>query len=135
MMDDRAVPAFPEDLRELYTAATALSREPRLLDALAESRRELDLRRQATRNPHGFLEERGVKVPDGLAVFFGQRPRFEPRFQPGPDWEAFSVRMFDCRTYWIWIKDPDTGEYKPSEETICWGFEIVPHFLPGGPIA
>jgi hypothetical protein len=133
-MQKQTVPAFPDDLREAYAAATELAHDHRVLDALAESRADLDLRRQATRDPQAFLEARGIELPRGLAIRFGQRPRFRPRFQPGPDWEFFSVRMFDCRTYWIWITDPDTGERRLSSEEVCWGFEIVPHPIPGGPI-
>jgi hypothetical protein len=128
-------PALPDDLLKAYTAATELARDQRLLDALAESRADISLRREATRDPGAFLEGRGLELPSGLAIRFGQRPRFRPGFQPGPDWEFFSVRLFDCRSYWIWETDPVTGERTLSQREICWGFEIVPHPLPGGPIA
>lgn len=130
-----AVPGLPDDLREMYRAAAELAGEPRLLAALAESRYDVDLRRRATRDPDGFLREHGIELPRGLAIRFGDRPRFRPRHMPVPDWEFFSIRMFDCRTYWIWVTDPDTGEKKLSQQEICWGFEIVPHPIPGGPIA
>lgn len=131
-MHERTVPAMPDDLSEAYSAATELARDQRLLDVLAESRRDLDLRREATRDPLAFLEARGIELPRGLAIRFGQNPR---PFMPSPDWEFFSIRLFDCRTYWVWVTDPITGERKLSSEEICWGFEIVPHRVPGGPVA
>jgi hypothetical protein len=54
---------------------------------------------------------------------------------PVPEWEFFVLRLFDCRTYWVWRRDPKTGELKLSQEQFCWGYEIVPNPVPGGPIA
>lgn len=94
-MHERTVPAMPDDLSEAYSAATELARDQRLLDVLAESRRDLDLRREATRDPLAFLEARGIELPRGLAIRFGQNPR---PFMPSPDWEFFlhpAVRLPD----------------------------------------
>jgi hypothetical protein len=131
-VNEQTAPELPDDLREAYDTAAGMVRDPRLLDALTESRMDIDLRRQATRDPRAFLDSRGIELPRNLAIRFGQRPR---PWMPGPDWEAFSIRLFDCRTYWIWVRDPITGERKLSREEICWGVEIVPNPLPGGPVA
>ena len=45
--------------------------------------------------------------------------------RPVPDWEAFSIRLTKCRTYWV----TEPGK-KPRRETVCWGFEIVRNKLP-----
>jgi hypothetical protein len=82
---------------------------------LAESRRDLDLRGEATRDALAFLEARGIELPRGLAIRFGQNPR---AFLPGPDWEFFSIRLFDCRIHWAWVTDPITGERKLSSERL-----------------
>jgi hypothetical protein len=130
-MSERTVSGFPDDLQEAHKAATQLIRDARFREALDESRDSLELRREATRNPFGFLEARGLDLPPNLAIRFGQRPR---PFQPTPDWEAFSLRLFDCRTYWIYETDPDTGERRLTQQEICWGFELVPNPVPGGPV-
>lgn len=131
-MHERTAPDLPDELEEAYRAATELVRDQRLLDALGESRRSIELRREATRNTRAFLKARAIELPRGLAIRFGQRPR---PFLPGPDYEFFSIRLFDCRTYWIWVTEAETGERKLEEHEICWGFELVPHPLPGGPVA
>jgi hypothetical protein len=128
---EQPAPGLPDELREAYGVATELRHDQRLLDVLAESRNSIDLRREATRDPRAFLKSQGIEVPESLTIRFGQRPLLT---LPGPDFEWFSVRLFDCRTYWIWVTDPDTGERKLSSQEVCWGFEILPRPVPGGPI-
>jgi len=48
---------------------------------------------------------------------------------PGPDFEPFQIRFSRCRTYVV--RDKRTG--KLTTETVCFGIEIVPTKIPGGP--
>jgi hypothetical protein len=48
---------------------------------------------------------------------------------PTPDHESFTIRLFNCRTYWV--KKRDEPGYEQVE--LCRGFEIVPYPVPGGP--
>lgn len=98
--------------QELTAVLHAVSRDPKLWE-------------EARRNARGFLQSRGINLPDGLAMSFLDHPE---RGKPGPDYEFFTIRFFNCKTYWI---KKDGGGVEKVE--ICWGFEIVPHPLP--PIA
>ena len=48
---------------------------------------------------------------------------------PGPDFEPFQIRFSRCRT--CVVRDKRTG--KLTTETVCFGIEIVPTKIPGGP--
>jgi hypothetical protein len=78
--------------------------------------------------PAETLAEFGIELPDGLDLvplgtgWLGK---------PGPDFTPFEIRFSRCRT--VVVRDPETKRLKT--ETVCFGFEIVPKVLPGGPIA
>lgn len=77
--------------------------------------------------PAETLAEFGVKVPKELDVVpLGSRTLGKPT----PDWTPFQIRFSRCRT--MVVRDPDSGRLKT--ETVCFGFEIVPNHVPGGPI-
>lgn len=118
-----------KELQGRCRAAWDLAATPHLFNALHEEAPEPELREEARKDPHGFLRARGVKVPDGLKVTFidFQGPR-----KPTPDYEFFTIRQFDCRTYYIEGRDEE-GNRTIEEVEICWGLEIIPHPLP--PIA
>jgi hypothetical protein len=96
----------------------------RLLDALLD---DDELRSRAQREPEAVLRERRIRAPRGTRVKFSRQPRLT---RPAPGFQFFSIRLTRCRTFWR----PDEPGQPPREVTICFGFEIVPHPLPGGPI-
>jgi hypothetical protein len=72
----------------------------------------------------------GINVPDGLRLHPILTRKITQIRQPGPEHESFAIVMSECRVYWTKGED---GSY--SREEVCLGLEIVPHSLPGGPIA
>ena len=124
--------AMPEDqlsgeLRERFEAAEELGRSPELHAAFSEAIADPRLWEQATRDPQAFLSERGVEFPKGLAIEFLDDPL---KGRPVPDFEFFTIRLTRCRTFWM--KKKNTPGFE--EVTICFGWEIVPNPVPGGPI-
>jgi hypothetical protein len=78
-------------------------------------------------HPAETLAEFGIKVPTGLDIV----PLGSGKLgKPTPDFTPFEIRFSRCKT--IVVRDPDTGRLKT--ETVCFGFEIVPKEVPGGPI-
>jgi len=81
-------------------------------------------------DPRGFLVDVGVPLPAGLQITFLEKP---PRAMPGPDFEQFTIRLFNCRNYWV--QDP-TEPDKPRKwrnVQVCFGYEIVRNPWPRGP--
>lgn len=97
----------------------------RLLDALLD---DAELRGRAQRDAEEVLRDRGIRLPRGTRLMFSKQPR---PTRPEPGYQFFSIRLTRCRTVW---RADEPGE-PPREQTICFGFEIIPHPLPGGPIA
>lgn len=93
--------------------------------------------RAALTAPREYLAGAGVELPDHLDVVVVRgdhsRPHVVDRFVP--DFEFFVFRQFDCRTYWVAKKDGDGKIVGYEEQQVCWGLEITPKFLPGGPIS
>ena len=87
------------------------------------------LRRQAEKDPAGLLREHGLELPDELGVRFTSRTDLKA-VRPTPDWMPFTLVLTNCRTYWV---SDEPGE-PPKQQTVCWGFELLPNPLPGGPI-
>ena len=127
-MADLPPDELSDELRERLQQADEFSRNPELAAAFAHATADPDLWAQASRDPVAFLGEQGVELPPGLAIEFLDDPL---RGRPVPDYEFFSIRLTRCRTYWV-KKKPGPGWEKVE---VCLGFEIVPHPLPGGPIA
>ena len=93
--------------------------------------------RQHSRLRHEFLAAAGVQLPDHLDIVIvrgrHELPPVLGKF--GPDFEFFSIRQFDCRTYRV-AKVDEEGKIVGYEEVeICRGFEITPRFCPRGPIS
>jgi hypothetical protein len=116
---------LPAELAETAERAARFAESPELVQALGTAAGDPRLWREASENPDRFLESQGVRMPDGLGLEFLDDPL---RGRPAPDYEFFSIRLFNCRTYWV---KKEGGGYEKVE--ICRGFEIVPHPLP--PIA
>jgi hypothetical protein len=128
-MDDR-LPRLPDELEKPHRAAIEFSENPDVLRTFDEAAADPELAKELEADPHRFLESRGLPVPDGLRLDLLQlRP---PPELPGPGWEAFTIRQFNCKRYWVVKKNADgTRTYESVE--ICFGFELVPNPLP--PIA
>jgi hypothetical protein len=116
------------ELSERLAQAEEFSRDPGLAAAFSNVVSDPRFWAEAARDPVTFLAEQGVEVPTGLTIQFLDDP-FGGR--PTPDYEFFSVRLTHCRT--VWVKKSDGCGWERVE--VCLGFEIVPHPLPGGPIA
>jgi hypothetical protein len=118
--------------------AAKLAQDRRLRSAVAGlARADIATIRTALTAPREFLAAAGVQVPDHLEVTIVRgdpvRPPVPGKF--GPDFEFFSFRLLDCRTYWVAKKDENGNVVGYEQQEVCWGFEITPRFVPGGPIA
>jgi len=116
-----------DELQRSLDRAAQFSEDPELFRTLNEAMRDPDLWAEATREPGEFLRSRGIDLPDGLQLDFLDDPL---RGRPAPDFEFFTIRLFNCRTYWV--KKRDEPGYEAVE--FCRGFEITPNPIPGGPI-
>jgi hypothetical protein len=114
---------LPQELQDLVVRAESLADDRALYEAFDTARRDAGLWARAQADPWGYLRERGVDVPEGLAVRF-VRPNAIGR--PTPDHPYVAVRVSRCRTAWVRNAD-GTGI---EEVEVCWGYEIVPYPLP-----
>jgi hypothetical protein len=114
---------IPEEYRALHDRAVALVERPELHEALGELGRDPEALRRATDAPGKFLSSFGLKVPKGLGA------RIFALEKPGPDWTPWSIRLSNCRSYWV--RNSETGKYERVE--VCFGIEIFPNPVPGGP--
>lgn len=110
-----------------YEEALKLGRRDDLLQTILALTEDEGAWEEASRDPHSFLRDRGIEVPRGLRVGLVRRARVG---KPVPDYQFFTIRLTNCQT--IWVRGDDG---LPREEEVCLGFEIVPHPLPGGPVA
>ena len=115
-------------LLRIFKRADALADSPEFLGAFKAATHDAKLQEMAIKEPRQYLESKGVKVPGGLAVTFLRKP---VPLKPTPDYEFFTIRLFRCRTYWL--KKLEGPGYEKVE--VCFGFQIDPHPVPGGPIA
>ena len=127
-----------EGLAEAAAAAEKLSQDRRLRGAVAGLfKGDRSAVETALTAPREFLAAAGVQLPDHLDIVIVRGPHELPpvlgKFVP--DFELFSFRQFDCRTYWVAKKDDDGKIVGYEAQEICWGFELTPKFLPGGPIS
>lgn len=111
-------------------AAEKLAGSERFASLVARLPADEKLRRLAHEDPARLLRENGLELPPELAVRFTSRTELKVA-RPAPEWLPFTVRLTNCRTVWV-REEPDEP---PREQTVCFGFELVPNPLPGGPIA
>jgi hypothetical protein len=114
--------------RGLLEQAEKFSRSGRVAKLAVALWRDPELGARFDESPEKVLEEFDVKVPEGLRVVplgFGELGK------PGPDWVPFQIRLTNCRT--VYVRD-DEPPHKLREETVCFGFEIIPNRIPGGPL-
>src|SRR5688572_22266082 len=97
-MSEKRTPPLPDELQRVFDRATAFGESPELMEAFREATREPRVWEEAIKDPSGFLRGRGVEVPEGLEVILLDDPM---RQRPTPDFEFFSIRFFNCRTYWV----------------------------------
>lgn len=111
------------------STAEAFASDARVTAILDQLVAKPSLQRQALAGPEKFLKRQGIDLPQSLTVKFGAqlKPKLE---RPTPDWFPFSIRLTRCRTFWI--RDPKTNRLR--QETVCFGIEIMPNPVPGGPI-
>ncbi|MGD9712359.1 MAG: hypothetical protein AB7V46_09870 [Thermomicrobiales bacterium] len=110
-----------EPADDLYRTALELASKPEFL--LAWNSYEQDTRGKTRFDKH--LAGQGLELPEGLQVIpLG----FEGK--PGPDFIPWTIRLTNCRTFYV---SDEPGE-KPREHTVCFGIEILPTRIPGGPI-
>ena len=83
--------------------------------------------RRFAEEPEVVLKEFGIDLPEPLDLVPLGLGR--PLGKPTPDFTPFEIRLSRCRT--VVVRDPDTGMLKT--ETVCFGIDIIPKFLPGGP--
>lgn len=114
-------------LAALEKRALRLSENADFLGAFSAATRSKKTWDRAVADTAAFLERRGVKVPRGLKVTFGRVPGLE---RPVPDYEFFTIQLTRCRSFWV--KKDGPGFEKVE---VCFGIQIVPLPLPGGPIA
>lgn len=118
----------PEELAALQGRAEKFATAPRTTAALQAALANPDDIQTAIKDPAGFLNSHGVRVPPSLDVEFYDR---EPRTLPGPDWFPFVLEFFNCRTYYVRVCDDQAPPLcKWREESVCFGFRIYPRGIP-----
>jgi hypothetical protein len=117
----------PNPLDALRGRADAFATGPEMTGVLSGLLDDTELRARAERDPAVVLREAGIRLPKALGIKFAKQPKAS---RPVPGYEFFSIRLTRCRT--VWVADEPGG--KPKEQTVCFGFEIVPNPPPGGPI-
>jgi len=116
-----------KELQAAYVRAEKFASDPKLLTAFKAASLDTKLNEKARSDPQSFLQTRGVKIPKGLDVKFILKPA--PR-RPGPDFEFFTIRLYNCRSFWVKKKNEPGFE----QVQICFGIEIFPNRIPGFPI-
>ena len=131
---------IPEPLGEdQIRTLLALAGNERLQGCMVELTNTPDEWEQAIADPAAWLNARGIEIPEGLRPVFNKEISMsnavDPTvlIRPGPDWYPYEIRLFNCRTYFRPSKDKDGNIVKGLYEkvTVCFGFEIIPHHLPG----
>jgi hypothetical protein len=127
-MDGR-LPGLPKELEGPHRTAIEFSENPEVVRLLGEAAADPELGRELEDDPQRFFESHGHPLPEGvrLDLLDLRRPAM-----PGPDYDFFTIRQFNCKRYWL-IKQNDDGTREIESVEICYGFELVPHPLP--PIA
>jgi hypothetical protein len=126
MAEEPSTTLSPE-LEESLARATEFGDDPGLAGAFRDASADERSWEEASRDPVGFLSERGVEIPKGLGIEFLDDPL---RGRPVPDYEFFTIRLTRCRTWYV--KKKDGPGYEKVE--VCFGWEIVPNPLPLGPV-
>ena len=109
-----------DDLEGSFQEAADLAANPQLHALLARATEDPELRISLDEAGAEVLAKHGLTFSDDLDVRFTQR-QFVGR--PGPDFERYSIRLFNCRT--VWVKRDDGKGFEQVE--VCLGFEITPH--------
>jgi len=117
------------DRNPALDAAEKLAGSDALASLMARLPPDEKLRRQAEEDPARLLREHGLELPPELVIRFTRRTEVKVT-RPTPDWTPFTIRLTNCRTYWV---SDEPGE-PPREQTVCFGFELGPNPVPGGPI-
>jgi hypothetical protein len=120
--------ASSPEIAQSYQLADRWSRSEVFQRAFDRAMTDPDQHRYALEDPNAFLRDAGAPVPPGLEITFLEVP---PRALPGPGFEQFTIRLFNCRTFWVRDK-PTLG--KPgrwSSVQVCFGFEIIRNAGPG----
>lgn len=125
--EDQSMKTTDKALLAAYRRAEEFIDDPKLLAAFKAASLEPKLRENALDDPRGYLETKGVKIPKGLELKFISKM---PPTRPGPDFEFFTIRLFKCRTFWVKKRNAPGFE----KVVICFGIEITPNKIPGGPI-
>jgi len=119
----------PPELEAAADRAAELIRRPEAIEAFNEAAGDDCLWREASEDPRGFLESRGLKLPEELGAKFVKDFSRQEFGRPVPEFEFFTIRLTRCRKYWL--KKRDGVGYEQVE--VCLGFEFVPNPIPGGP--
>ena len=110
-------------LLRIFKRAEAFADSPTLLDAFKKALNDFKLQEKAIKDPQAYLKSQSVDVPKGLSVTFLRKAA---PIRPVPDYDFFTIQFFNCKK--VWIKGDGIVE-------VCFGFRVVPHPSPGGPIA
>jgi hypothetical protein len=126
---DEHLPGLPKELEGPHRAAIEFSESQQVLRLLGEAAADPALGKELEEDPQRFFESRDLPIPEGvrLDLLDLRRPAM-----PGPDYEFFTIRQFNCKRYWL-VRQNDDGTRELESVEICYGFELVPQPLP--PIA
>lgn len=113
-------PPIPARDQKLLDRAESFAASAKVRNVLLEGVRDGRLRKRALESPEKVLEARGIDVPPGLKVRFFEPPRRLPARPPEDG--LFTIRLTNCRTYWVRKKDGPGFE----QVTVCLGIEVIP---------
>ena len=113
------------DKQAMMQRAIEFGNSPDLFNAFNAATLDRDLWAKAQENADKYVRSQGLELPEGFHIQFLGDP-----YYPGPDFELFTIQLFNCRR--MWVKKRNAPGYEQVE--VCFGFELVPHVIPGGPL-
>jgi hypothetical protein len=107
--------------------AELLSNDTKFLAAVDYAAGNEQARNEAINDSSQYLKNQGVVVPKNLLVTFINKPS---KPLPPPDQPLFLIRLFNCKSFWL----PKKNQPGHEQVEICFGYEIRPSIVVGGPI-
>jgi hypothetical protein len=103
-VDPERVPSLDKPMLDRALQVISDATAPDALDLLNESATDGELWERATADPSGFLEERGVRLPENIELRLVSETREIP--WPRPD---RPLELVVIRTFWWCYREDDEG--------------------------
>jgi hypothetical protein len=107
--------------------AELLGKDKRFQAAVDNAAVNEEARKEALNNARQYLENQGVVIPKNVSIKFIIQPS---KPIPPPDQPFFVLRLFNCQSYWVRKKNEPVYE----RVEVCFGYELTPSIVTGGPV-